>query len=65
MLYYRLVTGRELLKLLRANGWELDRIKGSHHIFVKGTKTVSVPVHGSKDIPKGTLNAILKEVGLR
>jgi predicted RNA binding protein YcfA (HicA-like mRNA interferase family) len=31
---------------------------------VKGTKTVSVPVHGSKDIPKGTLKAILKEADI-
>jgi len=38
-------TGRELLKLLRANGWDLDRIKGSQHILIKGTKTVSVPVN--------------------
>ena len=65
MLYIFRVTGRELLKLLRADGWQLDRIRGSHHIMVKGNKTVSVPVHGSKDIPQGTLNAILKEAGLR
>jgi predicted RNA binding protein YcfA (HicA-like mRNA interferase family) len=64
MLYAWAVTGLELLKLLRANGWELDRIRGSHHILVKGTKTVSVPVHGSKDIPKGTLKAILKEADI-
>ena len=65
MLYSLSVTGRELLKRLRANGWVLDRIRGSHHIVTKATKTISVPVHGSKDIPKGTLNAILKEAGLR
>ena len=65
MLYYFCVTGRELLKLLRENGWQLDRVRGSHHIMTRGKETVSVPVHGSKDLPKGTLNAILKEAGLR
>ena len=65
MLYYINVTGRELIKLLKADSWELDRIKGSHHIMKKGKKTISVPVHGTKDIPKGTLNAIMKEAGLR
>ncbi len=59
------VTGRELLKLLKANGWRLDRIRRSHHIMTRGTKTISVPVHRSKDLPKGTLNAILKEAGIR
>ena len=59
------MTGRDLLKLLNANGWELDRVRGSHHILVKGSATVSVPVHGSRDVPKGTLHAILKEAGIR
>ncbi len=59
------MTGRDLLKLLKANGWVLDRVRGSHHILVKGSATVSVPVHGSRDGPKGTLNAILKEAGIR
>jgi len=26
-------------------GWHLDRIKGSHHIFVKGALTIALPVH--------------------
>ena len=59
------MTGRDLLKLLKANGWELDRVRGAHHILVKGSATVSVPVHGSRDVPKGTLHAILKEAGTR
>ena len=40
------MTGKEMVKLLKRNGWELDRISGSHHILVKGQKTLSVPVHG-------------------
>ncbi len=59
------MTGRDLLKLLMENGWELDRVRGSHHILVKESATVSVPVHGSRDVPKGTLHAILKEAGIR
>lgn len=59
------MTGKELVKRLRAGGWVLDRIHGSHHILVKGDKTVSVPVHGNRDLPKGTLNSILKTTGLK
>lgn len=54
------MSGKELVKKLKKNGWTLDRIKGSHHVLVKGSLTVVVPVHGNADIPKGTLNAILK-----
>ena len=59
------MTGKELLRLLKENGWVLDQIKGSHHIMIKGNKTLSVPVHGSRDLPKGILNAILKEADLK
>jgi len=65
MLYNNMVTGRELIKLLRKHGWQLDRITGSHHIMKKQEKTLTVPVHGNRDMPKGTLNSILKEAGLK
>jgi predicted RNA binding protein YcfA (HicA-like mRNA interferase family) len=59
------MSGKELLKKLKKDGWTLDRIKGSHHIMVKGASTVVVSVYGNSDIPKGTLNAILKQSGLK
>ncbi len=59
------MTGKELIKKLKNNGWILDRIKGSHYILIKGNETVVVPVHSNKDIPKGTLDNILKKAGLK
>jgi predicted RNA binding protein YcfA (HicA-like mRNA interferase family) len=59
------VTGKEMLKLLRKNEWELDRITGSHHVMVKGSSSVSVPVHHSKELKKGTEMKILKDAGLK
>ena len=59
------MTGKELLKLLENNGWVLDRISGSHHIMIKGNKTLSVPIHGSKDLGKGLLNKLVKTGGLK
>jgi predicted RNA binding protein YcfA (HicA-like mRNA interferase family) len=59
------VTGKELVKLLKAKGWGLARIEGSHHILVRGTKTISVPVHGKKDLKKGTLEALRKQGELK
>ena len=55
---------KELLKLLKKNGWEVARIKGSHHVLQKAGKTTVLPIHG-RDIPAGLLNHILKETGLR
>ncbi len=55
---------KDLIKLLKKNGWKLDRINGSHHIFRKEHANVSVPVHG-KDVPTGLLHQILKDAGLK
>jgi predicted RNA binding protein YcfA (HicA-like mRNA interferase family) len=56
------VSGKELVKLLEANGWTLLRITGSHHILGKpGNKTrLSVPVHGNKPLKIGLLRHLLK-----
>jgi len=53
---------RELEKLIKADGWELKDVRGSHHNYVHSTKAgkVTIPAHGG-DIPKGTLNSILKQ----
>lgn len=59
------MTGKELIKLLKSGGWELDRVKGSHHIMIKGKKTLSVPVHGKKDLPPSILHRIMKDGGLK
>ncbi|MBD3393162.1 MAG: addiction module toxin, HicA family, partial [Chitinivibrionales bacterium] len=52
------MTGKELVKLLKKNGWVLDRIAGSHHIMIKeGLRSVPIPVHGKKYLPKGLVSA--------
>ena len=58
----------ELIRLLKNNGFRFDRqAKGSHEIWVndKTSKTTVVPNHGSKEVPTGTLNKILKQAGLK
>ena len=59
------MNGKDLLKLLKKNGWKEVRVEGGHHIMRKGDKEISVPVHGSKSVPKGLLHSILKDAGLK
>ena len=48
-----------MTKLMKTNGWILDRISGSHYIMVKaGKRSIPVPVHGKKDIPTGSLEPV-------
>jgi predicted RNA binding protein YcfA (HicA-like mRNA interferase family) len=60
------VSGKELCKIVERHGWELKRITGSHHIYVKEDVEViiSIPVHSNRDLPKGTLKSIMKDAQL-
>jgi predicted RNA binding protein YcfA (HicA-like mRNA interferase family) len=59
------LTPDEVIKVLLENGFELDHSKGSHRVYRNATtgKRVTVPYH-KKDLPKGTLLAILRQAGL-
>ena len=58
---------RAVLKLLRNDGWYLDRTKGSHRQFKHPAKRGTVTVAGkpSVEVPPGTLNSIFKQAGLK
>ncbi|MFS0513805.1 type II toxin-antitoxin system HicA family toxin [Nostoc sp. UIC 10607] len=60
------VSGKALCKILERQGWELKRITGSHHIYIKEVVDIilSVPVHSNRDLPIGTLKSIMKDAGL-
>lgn len=59
------LTSKELIKILLQHGFELKRIKGSHHFYEhpESGKIAVVPMH-NKDLPKGTLFSILKQAGI-
>lgn len=62
----RSISGKMLCKIVERKGWELKRITGSHHIYVKeGVDVIlSIPVHSNRDLPKGTLKSIMKDAEL-
>jgi predicted RNA binding protein YcfA (HicA-like mRNA interferase family) len=48
-----------------ADGWVLDRIKGSHHIYKHSSKPRLVVIpHPRKAMKRGTQRSILKQAGL-
>lgn len=60
------MNSRALIKMLKDDGWELSRVKGSHHVFKHLNKTGIVVIpHPKKDIPIGTTKSILKQAGLK
>ncbi len=57
----------ELVRLLERNGFELIKEKGSVRYYGKEglNKLIRVDYHGSREIPTGTCDAILKAAGLK
>jgi predicted RNA binding protein YcfA (HicA-like mRNA interferase family) len=58
---------REILEILRHDGWYLVATRGSHRQFKHAAKSgrVTVPGKPGDDLHPGTLNSILKQAGLK
>lgn len=58
---------REVLRMLKNDGWLPVRQSGSHRQFKHPTKRGLVTVAGklSDDLGPGTLNSLLKQAGLK
>jgi predicted RNA binding protein YcfA (HicA-like mRNA interferase family) len=58
------MNSREIIARLKADGWELVHIRGSHHQYKHPDKPgrVTVP-HPKKDLPVGTLRSIFRQAG--
>lgn len=61
----RVLTPKQLIKILEKLGFQLDHSTGSHFIFYEpeSKRRAVVPVH-AKDLPKGTIMSILKQAGI-
>jgi predicted RNA binding protein YcfA (HicA-like mRNA interferase family) len=59
------VSSREIMKVLKVNGWEEVSVRGSHHQFKHPTIAgrITIP-HPRKDLPWATVKSILKQAGL-
>jgi len=55
------LSPKHLIKILEAHGFIYKRAKGSHQLYYNSetNKSVTVPVHGGKDMKKGTFLGIL------
>ena len=63
------LTGREIIKSLMSSGFQIRNQVGSHVHLIgidkDGNKRlVTVPDHGNKEIPTGTLLSIIRQSGL-
>lgn len=55
-------NSRRIIQRLKAEGFEVVGVSGSHHKFRKGSRTVIVP-HPKKDLPEGAARNIARAAG--
>ena len=58
----KVISGKEMCRLLENKGWQLKRINGSHHVYTKsGIKfRISVPLHKNQSLKLGLQSGIMK-----
>jgi predicted RNA binding protein YcfA (HicA-like mRNA interferase family) len=65
--YNQAMKFSELVRLLEQSGFDLIKEKGSVRYYGKDglNRLVRIDYHGSREIPTGTCDAILKAAGLK
>jgi len=59
------VKSADIIRELKAAGWVMDRVRGSHHVFKHPEHPGHVVVpHPKKDLGVGLVAAIRKQAGL-
>ena len=59
------MNAKEVLRILYEHGFGHVSQKGSHLKLAKEDKKVIVPMHGTKEIPIGTIKSIEKQSGVK
>lgn len=61
------MNSKELLKIEKDNNWSIKSQNGSHIKLINENfeRPIIIPFHGKKEIPRGTANSILKQMGLK
>lgn len=58
-------SSREILKILKDDGWYIVEVEGDHYQYKHPTKTGKVTViHPTKDYKRKTLLSIFKQAGI-
>ncbi|MCC7221311.1 MAG: type II toxin-antitoxin system HicA family toxin [Candidatus Contendobacter sp.] len=60
------ISGKAFARLLENRGWELIRVSGSHHVYMKNGSSarISLPIHGNEDLKIGLLKHFMKVAGI-
>jgi predicted RNA binding protein YcfA (HicA-like mRNA interferase family) len=62
----KILSGKELARILEKNGWVCKRVQGSHHIYCKpgNVARISLPIHGNASLKIGLQSHLMKISGI-
>lgn len=62
----RILSGKELCRLVERRGWVLLRVRGSHHVYGKAGERarLSIPVHGGTPLKEGLQRHQMRLAGI-
>jgi predicted RNA binding protein YcfA (HicA-like mRNA interferase family) len=65
-LRFEIQPGKQFARLLKARGWRLTRVSGSHHFWMKAGNSarISLPIHGNEDLKVGLLKHFMNIAGI-
>ena len=60
------ISGKDFARILERRGWELRRINGSHHVYIKSgiTARISLTIHGNAALKIGLQRHLMKLGGI-
>jgi predicted RNA binding protein YcfA (HicA-like mRNA interferase family) len=58
------ISSADAIKVFEQLGWVLDRQRGSHLIMVKSGPNKSLSIPQRREMPKGTLRALIRDAGI-
>ena len=58
------VNAKQMIRVLSKKGFLFDRQSGSHAIYIKDNISITIPIHGKKDLSIGVLNQILDDAAI-
>lgn len=60
------VAARDVIKVAETLGFEFDRQKGSHAVYIRVSdkRRIVIPVHKGRDLKPGTLRGLIDDMGL-
>lgn len=61
-----IISTKKMIKILTFLGFDLIRVKGSHHFFFnpETKRSTVIPIHRNEDLGVGIIKEILKDIEL-